>query len=103
MGSIQGMILAQAAAPIVIDNGVSFALPVVIILLGFAAALAEARWRVIQVEKQNEKLEKKQEEQAEKQAATDAKVGTQTEILKRLEAHLVELKTDVHSALRKSA
>lgn len=103
-------ILAQAQAPVVVDYGIAFALPVVVLIGGLTAALVETRLRVTQAEKDRDELKVRVATLEKSQAATEAKVGTQTEIMTRVESTLQdmrreshELRQEIHTALRKSA
>ena len=89
------------AAPVVIDNGISFALPIVILLLGLAGALAESRWRVAQVEKRQDKLEERQTTLEQDHGETKKEVSTTTAILERLETGFTEMRGEIRNALRK--
>lgn len=95
-------VLAQAA-PIVVDNGVAFALPLVLLLLGGAGAFAQSLWRVTQLEQRQSRLEERQDRTEREHGETKEELGTAVAIMGRLEAHLTEMRSEVRDALRKAS
>lgn len=95
-------VLAQAV-PVVIDNGVAFALPIVLLLLTLAGALAESRWRVAQVEKRQDKLDDRQAALEKEQGETRTELDTTMAILGRVEKGVETIQREIREAVRRSA
>lgn len=92
-------VLAQAA-PIVVDNGVAFALPLVLLFLGGAGAFAQCLWRVAQLEQRQTRLEERMDRTEREHAEVKEELGTTVAILGRLEVNVTEMRTEVRAAIR---
>lgn len=95
--------LAQAAMPAVIDESAAIVLPVVLVLLGAAAAIGESRWRVANTEKRVEALEARQTTMEGRVGGVEAQLGTAMAILGRVEKGVEDIQRDIREVVRRSA
>lgn len=77
-------VLAQAA-PVIVTQDAAFSWPIVIFLLGLAAAVGESRWRVARLEKDAEEAERRHADFEKRAASTEQQVAVMASTLGRIE------------------
>lgn len=77
-------LLAQAN-PVIVTSEAAFSWPIVIFLLGLAAAVGESRWRVARLEKDCEEAERRHADIEKRAGATEQQVAVMASTLGRIE------------------
>lgn len=98
------LLLAQAAQPpVVITQDSSFTWPIVIFLVGIAAAVGESRWRTSRLEKDVEEDRRKREELEKSAGATKQEVAVMASALGRIEKGQENMERMLRDALNRPA
>jgi hypothetical protein len=77
--------LFAQAAPVVLTQEATFSWPIMVFLLGIAAAVGESRWRVARLEKDMESSEREVAEMKSEAATTKRDVAVMASSLARIE------------------
>lgn len=91
-------LLAQAN-PVIVTQDAAFSWPIVIFLLGLAAAVGESRWRVARLEKDAEEDRRKREALEKDAGATKQEVAVMASALGRIEKGQENLERMLREAL----
>jgi len=90
------LLLAQAA----ISTDATFTVPILVLLLGFAGALAEARWRVGQAERHADKQDEKVQRLEARITTLERQQDAHGVVLGEVKALLTELRDELRSKSR---
>lgn len=97
------LLLAQAPGPIVLAQDAAFSWPIVVFLLGIAAAVGESRWRVARLEKDVENGEREVAEMKSEAATTKRDVAVMASSLARIEKGQESIERMLREALGRNS
>jgi chromosome segregation ATPase len=80
-----------------ISQDTSFTVPILVLLLGLAGALAEARWRVGQAERHLDKSEERVQRLEARLAAVEVQQASHGVVLGELKALLTEVRDELRN------
>lgn len=101
MSGMELALFGQVLPPI--SDATAITIPLVVLLLGAAAAIGESRWRVANAEKRMEAAEARLAVCESRVGGVEAQLGTAMAILGRVEKGVEDIQRELREAFRRSA